>query len=359
LKSLSTDNRTDEAKQKLKGSSCYSYTRVYYVDDNGDDQFIEDVTYPIRIRKYAEPPKFANVAYNPAAAEVNFQVINKNGVYSPKNSDSALSGVLVRDRVFKFYDGKYLQSLTTESSQVINLDEATLYFTQFGRDSAAAIESITLDRNNTVGTVDSHFTDWFPVYGSFNYDGDDYAPDGYALWKIDREFSHAEKFTKFIITANSTDGTIWYKLGNDEDEMNSTGTSTGWIEGGSLSVGDTTITINAENARFLWIVVIFETWDWSDSISISGLTFYYQSHIEWTLLGTFLLDDPGFGDRQSPEISMISCSGRNVYKKALETKQNIEDVDGVALDQIIKDLCDIVGINYTATSIADLSGYGN
>ncbi len=360
MKSLSTVARTDEAKQKLKGSNCHSYTKAYYVDDNGVDQLLDDLTYPIKIKKYSEPPKYANVAYNPAAAECEFHVINKGGIYSPKNTDSDLNDVLVRDRVVKFYDGKYLQSLTTESSKSINLATAYLFYTKFTLNSGGSVSTINIDRSNTAGNADIYFTDWFPYYDAHKYGSVNYSPDAYCLFKIDRENQFAEKFTKFVINANSTKGTIWYKVGNDENEMKATGISSGWISGGSLVNGDATITINKERGRYLWVAVIYEIFDLSTDVQINSLTFYYQEHIEWTLLGTFLLDDPGFPDEQSPKISVIKCNGRNAYKKALETKQNIEDLSaGVSLDALIKTLCDLGGITYTSTSIDSLSSYGN
>ena len=86
----------------------------------------------------------------------------------------------------------------------------------------------------------------------------------------------------------------------------------------------------------------------------------YRERVEWVLQGTFFLDDPDFGDQPSDVLSIIKVSGRNSWKKALETKMNLEDLSGgVTLDALIKTVADRVGIVYTASSIAGLSAFGN
>ena len=57
---------------------------------------------------------------------------------------------------------------------------------------------------------------------------------------------------------------------------------------------------------------------------------------------------------------MVELSGRDTYKKAIESDVNLEDLSGgVAIDVLLKTLLDGVGIRYTASSITDLSSFSN
>lgn len=86
-------------------------------------------------------------------------------------------------------------------------------------------------------------------------------------------------------------------------------------------------------------------------LRISETHFIYQS--------VYHLDSPEFIDPGVGELSIIRCEGRDIYKRAIETDINLPTVTGLSLDTIIKNICDQIGIQYTATSIADLSGFSN
>jgi len=72
----------------------------------------------------------------------------------------------------------------------------------------------------------------------------------------------------------------------------------------------------------------------------------------------YYLDDPSY-NVNNLDTDTVDCQGRDAYKKAIETDVFIDDISGGAsIDQLIKDLCDQVGIKYTGTSIVDLSSFG-
>jgi hypothetical protein len=59
-------------------------------------------------------------------------------------------------------------------------------------------------------------------------------------------------------------------------------------------------------------------------------------------------------------IDTVVCRGRDAYKFAIDKSVVIDDLSGgVTIDQLIKDICDQIGILYTGSSIADLSSFGN
>lgn len=73
----------------------------------------------------------------------------------------------------------------------------------------------------------------------------------------------------------------------------------------------------------------------------------------------FWLDDVRFNVNNTA-IDTISCTGRDKYREAIEKDVFIGDLSsGVAIDALIKQVCDQIGISYSATSIVDLSSFGN
>ena len=90
---------------------------------------------PINIKKLGSPPKYANTNYTPATAECSFTVLNKSGIYSPKNTNSAYNDILKRDRIFKFYDGKKID-LSDETDENISLVNSYLFYTKVNNDSS-------------------------------------------------------------------------------------------------------------------------------------------------------------------------------------------------------------------------------
>jgi hypothetical protein len=82
--------------------------------------------------------------------------------------------------------------------------------------------------------------------------------------------------------------------------------------------------------------------------------------MEWLYYDVFYLDTPSFTEPKAPAFAMVNCSGRDAFKRAIESDINLPDLSGgKAIDDLIKDICDNVGIQYSNTSIANLVNFGN
>ncbi len=360
MKSLATDQQTEELFFKLKSSSCYSYTKVSYIDDNDAEVLFNDHAYPIKITKDSEPPRYANVNHEPAAATVSFNVVNEEGEYSPKNTASAKSGILVRDRVFKFFDGKRLATKPAEQDLSLSNSDTTLFFMQ--EDSVL----ISPDINNSGGNTLKYFADLFTLYDSETYDDSFYSPSGYAVYDVDLTtilpLGGSHVVTKIKVTTNSNNGRIYYRSGGSIKELDAGNkNSDAWQDGGVTTDGETLITVRIQNPCVLQIGVVNNSPTWNDEdFEIISASISFIEEVEWVLLGAFFLDDPKFSENPAMQIDDITVTGRNAWKKALETLINIADLSsGVSIDQLIKDVADRLGITFTATSIADLSSFGN
>lgn len=84
------------------------------------------------------------------------------------------------------------------------------------------------------------------------------------------------------------------------------------------------------------------------------------SATEWLYTSVYYLDTPVFTDPSAPQMPMINCRGRDAFKRAIGTDINLEDLSGgTDIDDLIKLIADKVGIQYSSTSIADLSAFAD
>lgn len=353
MRELSTQDLTEALRYKVKSSQCYSFTKITYIDDDGVERILDDVAYPVRISDAGEPPKYASVNQLPAAATVDFTVINKRGRYSTQNLESDLRDVLVRDRVVKIYDAKFLQDQIIDETVAANLSDAFLYYFKVATDGG-----LDLDIANAEGNYFQHFSDFF-TGGEYTSDPPTYAPDGYIVYTFDRADAFAETFLQLNVTCNDTRGRIYYRRGNDIDEMTHSRTSAGWTYVGATANGTVSQTISIDRARYIQVAVLSDTGDWGSGFKVTAISLEVQAHLEWMLLGSFFLDDPEFTDNYIPQLSTIKVSGRNAWKRALENKINVPDLSGgTYLDDLVRLLADRGNIDYTADSIADLTAFG-
>ncbi len=361
MKQLATPEDTFEITQRVKSSQGHSFTQAFYVDDNGDDILFEDLQYPINIKKDTQPPIYANVNYEPAVASGSFNVINEQGIYSPKNTGSTLNDILVRDRVFKFFDLQKTRLVKPEQCEEILLLGSFLYFTKLDPSN-----DVILDIANASGNTEDFFNDLFDTdYDSEFYDDSEYDPQGYFIKTTDRGNNKIERWTKIKVTANSVDGDIYWRAGNSEKDLNAQASdTTSWNFAGATINGVKTVTISIKNAKTLQVAVVYRAALWSDPIKVSNIELCFVPLVEKILLATLFLDDPNFKERASPSLSVIKVTGRNAYKRALETKINIKDLSledggsGQLLQDFIKDVATAAKITFTASSIADLTSFG-
>lgn len=354
MKSASTDRRTYLIRNQLKSSQGHSYTKATYIDDDGLEQVFTDLKYPVHISKQGKPPEYANTNYKPAAAQTNFSVINRAGIYSNKNTASDYNGIFVKNRLFKFYDGKRLNELSDTADNIdFDMINAFHFFTK------ASGNSIVLDVENTDGETDNYFQDLFDLYYSGGlYSGGTYTPAGYFVATLNRQFKNIEKWNSFTVTCPSTGHSVYYRMGVDKDEIEfANTTSDDWTFAGYTTGGTDVFNLDVEKYSVIQVAVIYDGVTWSDTVTTT-ITLDIQSYVEWVLLGSFYLDDPKFTDKPAGEISIINITGRNSWKKALEVEINLPDVSSMYLDDLIEEVADQTGLSYTASSIADLSGYG-
>ncbi len=359
MKSLADTTRNNTLKQKLKADNCYSYTRVTYIDDNSARQEFYDCKYPINIRKRGEPPKFANTNFNPAVAECDFTVLNETGKYSRKNTGSALKDILKRDRVFEFWDGKWIEPYYSTSTETITLSGAITFFTFYN----AGGGYIELSGTNIDGNTCDYMNGIFHKYDEYLYNETTYSPEGYAVFDAFEAFDYGYigKIRSISITANDTNVRVYIRGANNLDELESGRDNGSWRYVGNSINGTTSITVDLVSLRYLQVGLVFATGDWDSNVQVSALSVVLDQYVEWVKLGTFYLDDPEFEDKQSPQLSDVRCRGRNAYKKLLETEINIKNLSGAGgtnIDDLIKDICDQGNITYTGSSIADLSAFG-
>jgi len=158
MKDLSSLTAEEAYLQKYRATQGNSFSRVSFVDDNGLEQPMDDIKYPYTIKKFSKPKIYANTNYTPSAARTNFEIINDNGDYSPKNTASDKNGILVQDRVFKFYQGYYLPTQPTAQTKIFDLSVSTDIETYFMRQTTDSTGSfIEVDATNSEGNSDPYF----------------------------------------------------------------------------------------------------------------------------------------------------------------------------------------------------------
>jgi len=359
-RTASTDTRLELIKQKLKSNSCKSELTVeYYANNNWE--YLEDldtgkgVTMAESSKKY----KYANYSLSPMAGSINFSILNKNGKYS-EGSGTVYEGLITNNTKIRVKGGYKLKELGAAASKSLPLNSifgSCYLYTKYNSSSY-----VELDETNASGTSYKYFTDLFaPYYDAETYDDSTYSADAFYVQTYDMVKKGYSVITKFTLTANNTKGTIYYRLFNDIDNVRTNETTSAyWTSAGSTTNGTSTITVNSTGERFIQIAVVYDGVAWADDLRITDITIYKQTYIEWIFTKIFELDTPLEQDNAAPQISAISCSGRDSWKKALETDYNLQDLTaGVAVTQLIKDVCDVIGMSYTATSIVDLAAFGD
>jgi hypothetical protein len=309
----------------------------------------------VRISKRAKRLKYANFSLTPLAATIKFDVLNKNGQYS-EGSGTALEDVLKFNRKIRIKSGYKLSEDAGDVDTALTLNAANAFYFFTKNSGGSSVPDVT----NAAAETDTHFTDIFDInYDGGLYGGATYTPSGYYIYKaFDTSRTEWFKIKEFQLTANGTAGTIFYRTYNTIEEADEQTTSDAWTNAGATINGTRTISVDSDD-RYIDIAVIFNIDDWSSTFAVSAITVTTLSFIEFIYTDVFYLDVPQQVDPANG-FSIVRCSGRNIWKKAVETDINVEDLSGgVAVDQLIKDIADKVNIQYSATSIADLSSFSN
>ena len=67
------------------------------------------------------------------------------------------------------------------------------------------------------------------------------------------------------------------------------------------------------------IAIIIDGISWADDIRLNSIILTKSSYAEFIKNNTFLLDDPIFVEPKSPGMPTVECSGRDAWKRAIET----------------------------------------
>jgi len=353
----STSARTEEIVNNLISPNIQAevYLEVY---DNGSWQVIEDIDIERGIdwTESGKKLKFSNFALTPLPGTISFSVYNENGKYFP-GSGTTSENLFDIDTKVRLKAGYILDDGST-SSESLNLNDIageTIKSFFFGTEHSGG--TVILDSDNVSGAT--HFApEFLPLYDSVNYGSTTYTPDAYTVQTYDTNVIGLESFDKITVTANNTAGKIYYRT-FDDPNLISTSNFTSWIYGADTIDGTQEIDFtDIDNERFIQVAVLYDGITWSSNYIISDITVYTISKFEVLYTSVYYLDNPSFTDPKAPIMPMISCKGRDTYRKAIGIDIKYSDVNGLFIDDIIKSICDKVGIAYTATSIADLSSFG-
>ena len=351
-RSASTTERTEEIIGLLSSDRCKALMKLY-VKRNGAWLHVDDLDTQsgIRINKSAKKYAYANFNLTPVTSQISFQVVNDQGKYSEGSGDT-MAGLFDLDTEVQVRGGYILDTASDVTYDVPFATSGTLTLYLYRTEVYGGYIRTT----PTNSITDDYLQSYFDVYyDTVPYGSATYTPAAYVLFKkeLSDDPSEIETLTSFQITCNNTKGTILYKTTETDDPLFP------WTSAGATVNGTKTVPLSGNN-NWLFVAVIFDGISWSDDIRVTDLVINYKSQYEELYKENFYLDSPSFNEPASPGIPRVSCEGRDIYKRALETDVNLTDLSsGVQLDVLIKAICDNIGIQYNTTSIADLSGFGN
>ena len=347
-RSASTLDRTEEIFGLLEDSNlkARAYIEVW---DGSSWILIPDLNESKGIDWTEDRRRFAysNFSLTPTASSIGFEVINLDGKYS-EGSGSIYEEILSNNSKVKLTSGYKLSTPVDLTETVLLSGFIEKYLTQY----SGGLIIPNISGTETLGRFQDLFNTY---YDTILYDSSTYTPLGYVVYSIDNLYK-TEKVPKTInLTCTFAGGAVYWKevdyLFNEAGLTN----STNWNLAGTTVSGSNAFTIAGTGKRYLVIAIVFDGADWSTSTNVSALSVTYDNYIEWIYKSVFYLDSPSYIDPPSPLLPKISISGRDAYKKALETKMNVEDLTGATIDDAIKQVCDRCGIFYSASSIDNLS----
>jgi hypothetical protein len=360
MRSTSSTAILEIIQNKLISHNCETALRLY-VEKSGAWVLNHDIDWikGIDWSESGKNQKYATPALTPLASEISFQVYNENGKYST-GSGTAFEDYFDNNVRVKLQAGYNVGDNLTETSESLNLNDiagSIIYSYFFNTEYSGG--NVIIDPDSGITPV--HFADVFdPLYDSETYDDSTYTPDAYTVQTYDSTMPGFEQFNSFAVTANNTDGKIYYRTFDDTNEVDSSIFGQ-WTYAGVTVNGTQTIDLDPDivNERFLQIAVLYDGIAWGEGQQISDITVYYQSNIEWVYTSVYYLDTPEFDDPPVPEMPMIYCSGRDAWKRAIDTDVNMADYSGASITptNFIKAIADRCYIQYNATSIDTISGF--
>lgn len=359
-RTASTTKITEQIFQGLKSSNFPAEVQLEYFRNSVYTKIdLLDETKGINWGKSAKRYDYANYSLTPLTSNIDFSVFNLLGKFSEGSGDTEADAFAL-DRKIRLKAGYVIKDKNEIINQSITLDDsnAVFFWTKFNS------TFVDLDVNNAAGlsvATNIYFDDLFGnAYDSETYDDSTYTPAGYYLTTFDFGGKDFAKTVKFDINCNNTKGTIYHRFINSlgtvakANSISSTFTNDGVTVNGTKTVSPTT------TGRFIQIAVVIDGVTWDDDIRINSIDIQYNNLIEFIYTDVFYLDTAEETEPPDPLIPKINLQGRDAYKRATENEINLQDLSGgVSLDQLIKDVCDIIKIQFSSTSIVDLSSFGN
>lgn len=362
MNSASTREREDFIRRGLKsphfrGEMILYVEKEIFTDEEGNKYLgwfpITDIDEGsgITISKSVEKYAYAQYPLTPAASSISFSVLNERGQYGydAPGSDAGVFDINTRIKA----SGGYVchDSVPRTIALFLGNEQYSSY--------RAFTHRMSFDGSRWVddGAAPQYtaFKNKFNVrYDSTTYDSTTYTPDAYVIFEYDFIKSKYADITGMTILSNNTKGQIFYRAVNASGDSSDV-----WTSGGNTINGSKGISVNLKG-RYLQIAILYDGISYDGSNQINGIQISYKDYLEIIYNDIFLLDAPNFSEPPVPEIPRVVCSGRDAFRRALEIALNIRDVSaGVAIDVLIKEICDAIGIKYNLTSIAPLSSFGN
>jgi hypothetical protein len=346
-RSASTNDRTGLILEMLQLAQCKAESVLYY-KNNGSWVRCEDLDEEAGIQwdKSAKINKYANFTLLPVPSSINFQVINSNGEYTP-GSGSAKENLFDIETKIKLKSGYLLNELTDLYEEACDIGSAAAFF-YYTTAAGNVLTKTPIDP----GYSEKYFNDLFDTFGSVLYsDLQNYTPAGFMVYTIDTEGRGFSEISKIRFLSNTSSANVYYRtfdgLAASEAVMKTSGF---WSNGGAASIGENEISVSLRG-RYIQIAVLFDGGTWTDGAQVSNLRVVRGEFIEWIYYDTFEIDDVKFNEPSAPSIPRVTISGRDAYKRAIEQDINIPTVNGLYIDDIIKNVCNQIGLTYTADSI--------
>ena len=336
----------------LSASHCFAQLKLDYFDD-ATGMWIEVVDLDegkgVNWDEKSKRTKYANWGRTPLNSNISFTVLNDGAKYTP-GSGQPEEGIFKLNTRIRLRGGYAIPD--PEAEQTTILSSAFKYFTKF------SVDRLILDIDGTDDT-DNYFQDLFPVHPSPLLYTDDppYQPSGYVVQIIERDLLNC--FDGVRIEASDTGILgVYFRYSSSGADTNLTTADWTFVENVN---GLKTIVLPNSVTRFLYIGIIYDGTDWGPSSFIKEITAIGDgSQVDFFYKRAFYLDSPSFTDPSVGQFPVINIKGRDVFKRFTETSIQPSDLSaGVALDQLVKDTADKANVRYSATSIADLSSFGN
>ncbi len=352
MNEASTEDNTAYITRCLKSTYCFTHLKIdYFVDDT--EMWIEvldlDEGAGVNWDEKSKRTKYANWGKTPLNSNINFSVINDNSKYTPGSGESEEGTFALNTRV-RIRAGYAIPAPDAEQPTI--LSTSFFYFTKFD------VDKVILDITGT-DDIDSYFQDLFSLYTTpvLYTDEPVYKPNGYVVQVIERDLLNC--FDGFRIKTSETGiYNIYYRYSSSGADTNLN--TLDWISLGT-SNGEKTFELPNSVTRFLYVGIIFDGTDWGPDADVTEITAIGDgSQVDYFYKRAFYLDSPSFSDPPVGQFPMVNIKGRDIFKRITETTIQPSDLSaGVSLDQLVKDTADKANVKYSATSIIDLSSFGN